>query len=338
MISDARVFIIAEAGVNHNGSIALAKKLVDAAAAAGADAVKFQTFRADRLISKEAPKAAYQKQTTDASETQYEMIKKLELDLEAHKELIRHCHHAGIQFLSTPFDLESIDLLLDLGMELFKIPSGEITNFPHLRKIGQLHKRVILSTGMADLAEIEAALHVLIDAGTAREQITVLHCTSEYPAPMDEVNLRAMVTIREALHIDVGYSDHTRGIEIPIAATALGAKVIEKHFTLDRNLPGPDHKASLEPAELHAMIAAIRNVEQALGDGIKRIAACEENNRLLIRKSIVAAMPIHRGEPFTEANLTVMRPGDGISPVAWDEIIGQVASKNFSVGEKIILP
>ncbi len=333
-----QVFIIAEAGVNHNGCLELAKQLIDAATAAGADAVKFQTFQADKLVSKDAPKASYQQQTTGSGETQYQMIKKLELDASAHRELIQHCQEAGILFLSTPFDLESIDLLLSLGMELFKIPSGEITNLPYLRKIGQLNQKVILSTGMADLAEVATALRVLTDAGTPQENITVLHCTTEYPAPLTDVNLRAMVAMRESLQIRVGYSDHTLGLEIPIAATALGARVIEKHFTLDRNLPGPDHRASLEPAELKAMVAAIRKVEQALGNGIKHLAPCEKDNRLLVRKSIVAATPIRWGEPFTENNLTVKRPGDGISPMEWDKLLGTLSPNNFSAGEKIVLP
>lgn len=337
MILNSRVFIIAEAGVNHNGNMDLAKKLVDAAAEAGADAVKFQTFQAEKLVSKDAPKAGYQQQTTGNDETQYQMIKRLELDAVAHQGLICHCRQSGILFLSTPFDFESLELLLNLGLDLIKIPSGEITNLPYLRKIGRLNKRIILSTGMSDLVEVEAALRVLVNAGTARDQITALHCTTEYPAPPAEVNLRAMVTMREKLHVEVGYSDHTRGIEIPIAATALGARVIEKHFTLDRDLPGPDHQASLDPAELGAMVKAIRNVELALGDGFKRIAPCEKGNRLIIRKSIVAAVPIKRGQPFTTDNLAVMRPGDGISPMRWDEVLGRIACKNFQEGERICL-
>lgn len=332
------VFIIAEAGVNHNGSLDLAKQLIDAAAAAGADAVKFQTFQADKLVSKEAPKAGYQQQTTGGGETQHQMLKRLELDPIAHRELMEHCQQAGILFLSTPFDLESVDLLRNLGMKLFKIPSGEITNLPYLRKVGRLSQKVILSTGMADFNEVENALDALIRAGTPKDKITVLHCTTEYPAPIAEVNLRAMVSMREKLQIQIGYSDHTQGIAIPIAATALGARVIEKHFTLDRTLPGPDHQASLEPDELKAMVAAIRAVEQALGEGVKQVSPCETGNRLLVRKSIVAAENIARGEIFTETNLTVKRPGDGLSPMLWDQVLGTAASKPYVAGEKIALP
>lgn len=332
------VFIIAEAGVNHNGSLDLAKQLIDAAAAAGADAVKFQTFQADKLVSKEAPKAGYQLQTTGGGETQHQMLKRLELDPIAHRELMEHCQQAGILFLSTPFDLESVDLLRNLGMKLFKIPSGEITNLPYLRKVGRLSQKVILSTGMADFNEVENALDALIRAGTPKDKITVLHCTTEYPAPIAEVNLRAMVSMREKLQIQIGYSDHTQGIAIPIAATALGARVIEKHFTLDRTLPGPDHQASLEPDELKAMVAAIRAVEQALGEGVKQVSPCETGNRLLVRKSIVAAENIARGEIFTETNLTVKRPGDGLSPMLWDQVLGTAASKPYVAWEKIALP
>lgn len=332
------VFIIAEAGVNHNGSLDLAKQLIDAAAAAGADAVKFQTFQADKLVSKEAPKAGYQLQTTGGGETQHQMLKRLELDPIAHRELMEHCQQAGILFLSTPFDLESVDLLRNLGMKLFKIPSGEITNLPYLRKVGRLSQKVILSTGMADFNEVENALDALIRAGTPKDKITVLHCTTEYPAPIAEVNLRAMVSMREKLQIQIGYSDHTQGIAIPIAATALGARVIEKHFTLDRTLPGPDHQASLEPDELKAMVAAIRAVEQALGEGVKQVSPCETGNRLLVRKSIVAAENIARGEIFTETNLTVKRPGDGLSPMLWDKVLGTAATKPYVAGEKIVLP
>ena len=330
-----KVFIIAEAGVNHNGSIEIAKKLIDVAAEAGADAVKFQTFKADKLVSKTAQKAEYQKQTTDASESQYAMIKKLELDEEAHHELIEHCRLRNIRFLSTPFDLESISLLDSLGMEIFKIPSGEITNLPYLRKIGSLNKQVVLSTGMADLAEVEDALNVLTGAGTPKEKITILHATTEYPCPLDEVNLRAMETIRSAFDVAVGYSDHTKGIEIPIAAAAMGASVIEKHFTLDRMMEGPDHKASLEPDELISMVRAIRNIEKALGDGIKRPTPSEAKNLSVARKSIVAAADIREGELFTETNLTVKRPGNGISPMRWDAVIGTPARKNYTQDELI---
>lgn len=329
------IFIIAEAGVNHNGSLEIAKALIDVAAQSGADAVKFQTFKADKLVSKTAQKASYQKQTTDADESQYAMIKKLELDEKAHHELIEYCAQKNILFLSTPFDHESIDLLADLGMEIFKIPSGEITNLPYLRHIGSLQKEVILSTGMATLDEIDAALHVLTTAGTAKERISVLHATTEYPCPMDEVNLRAMQTIRDTFDIRVGYSDHTRGIEVPIAAAAMGAGVIEKHFTLDREMEGPDHKASLEPDELIAMVHAIRNIEKALGDGIKRPSSSELKNIPIARKSIVASRAITKGERLSEENITIKRPGSGISPMRYDEIIGTVASKNYDEDEAI---
>lgn len=329
------IFIIAEAGVNHNGSLKIAKALIDVAAQSGADAVKFQTFKADKLVSKTAQKAAYQKQTTDADESQYAMIKKLELDERAHHELIDYCTQKNILFLSTPFDHESIDLLADLGIEIFKIPSGEITNLPYLRHIGSLKKEVILSTGMATLDEIDAALHVLTTAGTAKEHITVLHATTEYPCPMDEVNLRAMQTIQDTFDIRVGYSDHTRGIEIPIAAAAMGASVIEKHFTLDREMEGPDHKASLEPNELIAMVHAIRNIEKALGDGIKRPSPSELKNIPIARKSIVASRAITKGERLSEENITIKRPGSGISPMRYDEILGTVASKNYNEDETI---
>lgn len=322
-------FIIAEAGVNHNGSLELAKKLIDVAVVAGVDAVKFQTFRADRLVSKTAQKAEYQQQTTDALESQYNMIKKLELDEAMHHELIRYCRDKNILFLSTPFDHESIDLLDRMGMEIFKIPSGEITNLPYLRRIGSLSKQVILSSGMADLGEIEDALDVLISAGTAKANITVLHATTEYPCPMDEVNLRAMHTIAAAFGVRTGYSDHTNGIEVPVAAVAMGAVVIEKHFTLDRTMEGPDHKASLEPDELVAMVKAIRNIEKALGTGIKKPSPSEAKNMAVARKSIVASRPIHQGEVFSSDNITVKRPGSGISPMRWDEIVGAIASKDY---------
>lgn len=329
------IFIIAEAGVNHNGSLELAKKLIDAATDAGADAVKFQTFKADNLVSKSAQKAAYQKQTTDASESQYDMIKKLELNEAAHHELITYCKRKNILFLSTPFDHESIDLLNTLGMEIFKIPSGEITNLPYLRHIGSLGKKVILSTGMSDLGEIEDALDVLTSAGTEKKNITVLHATTEYPCPIEEVNLRSMNTIAAAFGVDAGYSDHTNGIEIPIAAAAMGASVIEKHFTLDRDMEGPDHKASLEPDELIAMVKAIRNIEKALGSGIKKPSFSEVKNMAVARKSIVASRPIQKGEILSIDNLTIKRPGNGINPMRWDEIIGTISSKNYLEDEMI---
>lgn len=330
-----RVFIIAEAGVNHNGSLDIAKKLIDAATDAGADAVKFQTFRAEKMTSKYAPKAEYQRKMTDAAESQVEMLKKLQFDRDAHMELLRHCGEKNIIFMSTPFDFESIALLNDLGLEIFKIPSGEITNLPYLRKIGDLKKKVILSTGMADMGEIEAALDILTKAGTLRDNITVLHSTTEYPASPDDVNLSAMLTMRNTFKVKVGYSDHTEGIEIPVAAAALGASVIEKHFTLDRNMPGPDHNASIEPLELKKMIRAVRNVEKALGDGIKKPSASEMKNIPIVRKSIVAAKNIRKGEVFTEGNITVKRPGTGISPMEWDRVLGAKSPRDFEEDELI---
>ena len=333
----SKVFIIAEAGVNHNGSTELAKKLIDSAVEAGADAVKFQTFKADKLLSKWAQKADYQKQTTSVDETQYEMIKKLELDQNEHRALINYCKDKGVMFLSTPFDHDSIDLLISFEMPIFKIPSGEITNLPYLRHIGRLDKEVILSTGMANLNEVQDALEVLIKAGTSKVKITVLHATTEYPCPIDEVNLRAMQTIQAAFGVKVGYSDHTQGIEVPIAAVAMGARVIEKHFTLDRTMEGPDHKASLEPDELKAMVQAIRHIEQAMGDGVKMPSMSEQKNIPIARKSILASRPILMGETFSDNNLIVKRPGNGISPMRWDEIVGRKATRNFSVDELIEL-
>jgi N,N'-diacetyllegionaminate synthase len=330
-----KVFIIAEAGVNHNGSLELAKKLINVAVEAGADAVKFQTFKADKLVSKRAQKADYQKQTTSVDETQYEMIKKLELNDNAHRILIRYCKDKKIMFLSTPFDHDSIDLLNSFQMPIFKIPSGEITNLPYLRHIGRLGKEVILSTGMANLDEVQDALEVLVKAGTSKEKITVLHATTEYPCPIDEVNLRAMQTIHAAFGVKVGYSDHTQGIEVPIAAVAMGATVIEKHFTLDRTMDGPDHKASLEPGELKAMVSGIRRVSRALGDGIKRPSKSEAKNMAIARKSIVALCTIKSGETFSTENLTIKRPGTGLSPMRWDEVIGQVAQKNYQSDDLI---
>lgn len=330
--------IIAEAGVNHNGEIALAKKLVDAAADAGADFVKFQTFSADRQVTRTARKADYQQRAAekDASdESQHAMLRRLELTLPMHEELIAHCAERGIGFLSTGFDIESVDLLLRLGLNRFKIPSGEITNLPYLRHIGAFGKPVILSTGMATLGEVEAAIDVLEAAGTARANITVLHCTTEYPTPMDEVNLRAMQTMHAAFGVAVGYSDHTLGIEVAIAAVAMGACMIEKHLTLDRLLPGPDHKASLEAQELAAMVSSIRNVEIALGDGIKRLTPSEAGNKAVARKSLVAACAIRAGELFTAANLVAKRPGSGVSPMRWDEVIGRRAPRDFAPDELI---
>ena len=327
--------IIAEAGVNHNGDLALAKRLVDIAAKAGADLVKFQTFSAGRLATQNAPKADYQTRTTDQAQSQLAMLRQLELSEAMHETLIAHCRARGIGFFSTGFDIPSLDFLASLGAERFKIPSGEITNLPYLRHVGAFGKPLIISTGMATLGEIEAALDAVEAAGTPRARITVLHCNTEYPTPMGDVNLRAMVTIREAFGVAVGYSDHTPGIEVPIAAVALGATVIEKHLTLDRNLPGPDHKASLEPDEFAAMVRAIRNIEQALGDGIKRPSPSEAKNKPIARKSLVAARPIQVGEPFTPENVTAKRPGTGISPMRWDEVMGRVAGRDFVADELI---
>ncbi|NOZ68971.1 MAG: N-acetylneuraminate synthase [Deferribacteres bacterium] len=324
-----KTFIIAEAGVNHNGDMETAMRLVDAAADSGADAVKFQTFKAENLASIHAPKAAYQTGTTAGDERQYEMLKKLELDACTFRELTAYSRKRGIVFLSAPFDLDSIDFLNELGLEIFKIPSGEITNLPYLKKVGSSGKKIIMSTGMADLGEIEDALDVLTDAGTPRNDITVLHCNTEYPTPFEDVNLSAMLSIREAFKVRVGYSDHTTGIEVPVAAVALGACVIEKHFTLDKNMPGPDHSASLEPHELKAMVRAVRNIEKALGDGIKKPTPSEGKNKAAARKSIVALKDIRKGEVFSEGIITAKRPGTGISPMEWERVIGRRAAKDF---------
>ena len=315
----------------------MAKQLIDAAAAAGADLVKFQTFNANRLVTRSAKKADYQAQTTDSTESQHTMLRRLTLTEPMHHELIAHCAACNIGFFSTGFDIESVDLLASLGQECFKIPSGEITNLPYLRHIGQLGKTVILSTGMATLGEIEAAIEVIEQAGTPRANLTVLQCTTEYPTPMTEVNLCAMQNIHTAFGVAVGYSDHTQGIEIAIAAVALGATVLEKHFTLDRNLPGPDHQASLEPAELKAMVTAVRNIEVALGDGIKRLTLSEARNKPTVRKSLVASRAIIAGEVFTSENVTTKRPGTGISPMRWDEFMGRAALRDFAEGELIEL-
>lgn len=333
-----RTLIIAEAGVNHNGDIDLAKQLIAEAAAAGADLVKFQTFVATSLVSESAPKADYQKKTTQSDENQLEMIRKLELSRNDHVVLIEECRSHGIGFFSTAFDFQSFDLLMELGcLEQIKIPSGELTNLPLLRYMSRMGKPLMLSTGMANLGEIEAAIEVVEAVGTPRHLITVLHCTTEYPTPMDEVNLRAIVSMKQAFGVNTGYSDHTPGIEVPIAAVALGATVIEKHFTLDRNLPGPDHKASLEPHELKAMIDGIRNIERALGDGIKRPSVSELKNRSIARKSLVAIRSIRAGETFTTDNVGAKRPGTGLSPMRWDEVIGRVATNDFAVDELITL-
>ena len=330
------VFIIAEAGVNHNGSIELAKKLIDAASDAKADAVKFQTFKTEKLVSRDAKKAAYQQNNMQGkNNSQYEMLKKLELDTQAHKELIAYAKSKNIMFLSTPFDLQSVALLDDLGLQIFKIPSGEITNLPYLRSIAKLNKRVILSTGMSTMQEVRDALHILTTNGTKKENITVLHANSMYPTPMEDVNLRAMLTIQNELDIAVGYSDHTLGIEVDIAAVAMGASVIEKHFTLDKTMEGPDHKASLEPSELKAMVNAIRNIEKALGSYEKKPSPSETPNIEAARKSIVAAQKIKKGEIFSDTNLTTKRPAKGLSPMKWDEMIGKTAQKNYQEDEPI---
>jgi N-acetylneuraminate synthase len=355
-----RVFIIAEAGVNHNGSIEMARKLIDVAAEAGADAVKFQTFKAESVTSRHAPKAEYQLQTTDAGESQLDMIRKLELSEAAHRELIAYANSAGIEFLSTPFDSGSLAFLLDeLNLSTIKIPSGEITNAPFLLEISRRAERVILSTGMSTLGEVEMALGVLAfgfsgqtvppSIGTFEEayrcameqnalhgRVTLLHCTTEYPAPFDEVNLRAMGTLQQAFGLPVGYSDHTPGIAIPVAAVAMGARMIEKHFTLDRNLPGPDHKASLEPDELKKMVQSIREVGLALGSPVKRPTAAELKNKLVARKSLVAACDIQAGEPFTPENLLAKRPDNGVSPIHYWEYLGRLADKDYCQDDRVM--
>ena len=331
----SNVYIIAEAGVNHNGDINLAKKLIDEAKKSGADAVKFQTFKAEKLVTKTAMKADYQNKNDKSSQSQYEMLKKLELSYDNFRELLQYCEVVGIDFLSSAFDLESIDFLDNLGMNLFKVPSGEITNLPYLKKIAQTGKQVIISTGMSTYGDIEAALEVLYENNA--EDVIVLHCNTEYPTPMGDVNLTAMKSIETAFNVKVGYSDHTIGIEIPVAAVALGACVIEKHFTLDKTMDGPDHKASLNPAELTDMVTAIRNVEMALGHGVKKLSNSEKNNLDIVRKSIVANEDIVEGDVFTEDNLTVKRPGTGLSPMEWENVIGKTATKSFAEDDVITL-
>ena len=330
------VLIIAEAGVNHNGSMELAKRLIDAAADAGVDYVKFQTFKAENLVTKEAKQAEYQQRNAQ-DDSQFAMLKKLELSQEQHYELIEYCKQRGVRFLSTAFDFESVDFLHSLNLCVWKIPSGEITNYPYSKKIAQYGEPVILSTGMSTNEDIDAAIKALCNNGLKREQITLLHCNTEYPTPMKDVNLRSMESMRERFRVKVGYSDHTPGIEVPIAAVALSADVIEKHFTLDKTLPGPDHKASLEPQELKAMVNAIRNIEQALGDGEKHVSESERKNMPIARKSIVAARDIKQGELLTEDNLTTKRPGSGISPMRWEEVIGTKAVRDFKTDEMIEL-
>jgi N,N'-diacetyllegionaminate synthase len=332
-----KVLIIAEAGVNHNGSLKIAKQLIDKAVEAGVDMIKFQTFKSEKLVSKSARQAEYQQRNIGKSESQYAMLKRLELSEYDHEKLIAYCQKRNIRFFSTAFDLDSIEYLHSLNLGLWKIPSGEIANYPYLKKIAQYHEPVILSTGMCETKDIEDALNLLTANGLAKEQITILHCNTEYPTPMQDVNLRAMLSIRNQFGVKVGYSDHTQGIEVPIAAVALGAAVIEKHFTLDKTMEGPDHKASLEPDELKAMVTAIRNIEQALGDGQKHVSASEAKNIEIARKSIVAACAIRKGETYTEQNLTVKRPGNGISPMRWEEVIGKTANRDYQEEEMIQL-
>jgi len=330
-----KTIIIAEAGVNHNGSLSMAMELVDVAAQAGADFVKFQTFSAEQLVTADARKADYQQAATGADETQFAMLKRLELSEADHRALDEHCRKRGIGFLSTGFDTTSLDFLISLGIPMVKIPSGEITNLPYLRHVASLGKSVILSTGMSTMDDVAAAIRVLESGGVPRAAITVLHCTTEYPAAMADVNLNAMVAMRQTLGVEVGYSDHTLGIEVAIAAVAMGAVLIEKHFTLDCSLPGPDHQASLEPDALVAMVQAIRNIEIALGDGNKRPQPAEEKNRLVARRSIVAARAIAAGEVFSDLNICAKRPGTGVSPMNWDRVVGSVAQRNYAVDELI---
>lgn len=333
----SHTIIIAEAGVNHNGSIGMARRMVEAAEKAGVDYIKFQTFKAANLVNRSAKQADYQKRNQGNDESQLEMLSRLELSFDNFRGLNEFCNNRGVKFLSTPFDLESIDFLAGLGMDYMKIPSGEITNLPYLRKISKIGIPVIMSTGMCTMHDIEEALDILYKGGVTTDKITLLHCNTEYPTPMADVNLRAMETLRSAFGTNIGYSDHTKGIEVPIAAVAMGATVIEKHFTLDRSLPGPDHVASLEPEELKAMVDAIRNIELAIGVHEKRISPSERKNLEIARKSIVASRDIKKGEVLSEANLTVKRPGNGISPMRWDEILGKRAIRNFQTDELIEL-
>lgn len=330
-----KVYIIAEAGDNHNGDFDTALKLVDAAAAAGADCVKFQTFVTEEIIAKSAKMAEYQKANTGVEESQFDMVKRLELSFDQFRQIKAYCEKKGIQFLSTPFDLPSVEFLTQLDVPFFKIPSGEVTNYPYLVKIAKTGKDIVMSTGMCQVQEIGEAIGVLEDNGCGK--ITLLHCNTEYPTPMEDVNLLAMEDMRKRFGKEVGYSDHTKGIEVPIAAAALGATVIEKHFTLDKNMPGPDHKASLEPDELQAMVAGIRSIEKALGDGIKRVSNSEQKNIEIARKSIVARKQIRKGEVLTQQNLAVKRPGNGISPMRWEEVLGTRAVKDFEEDEMIVL-
>lgn len=333
MTAQDNTFVIAEAGVNHNGSIDLALRLVEEARQAGADAVKFQTFRAERLVSRSAQKAQYQKRNTDGADTQFEMLERLELSDDDHRTLLAHCRMAGITFLSSPFDEESADLLDELGVEAFKIPSGELTNLALLRHLADKGRPLILSTGMATLAEVGEAVDVIVASGN--RQLSLLHCLTEYPAPFAEVNLRAMLTLKDAFGFPVGYSDHTPGLEIAIAAVALGASIIEKHFTLSRDLPGPDHRSSLEPSELAQMVEAIRNVEQALGDGVKSPAPCELKNIPIARKSVVAERDFAAGERLTRQNVAIKRPGDGIQPRDLEKVVGRTVAVDIKAGDVV---
>jgi len=332
-----KTLIIAEAGVNHNGDIALAKRMIDVAAEAGVDYVKFQTFKTEKCISKFAQKAEYQKNTTGADESQFDMVKKLELSYEQHYELIDYCNQKGVKFFSTAFDLESVDFLASLNLGVWKIPSGEITNFPLLKKIAGYNQHIIMSTGMSDISDIQDAIDVLTDCGTPIDKINLLHCNTEYPTPMEDVNLKSMEVLAEEFGVQVGFSDHTMGIEVPIAAVALGACIIEKHFTLDRLLEGPDQLASIEPDELKQMVLSIRNIEKAVGVKGKKVSNSEAKNKAIARKSIVATTTIKQGDTFTEGNLTVKRPGTGISPMKWESVIGQVAKRDFEQDELIEL-
>ncbi len=331
-----KTLIIAEAGVNHNGELNLAKQLVDVAVQAGVDYVKFQTFKADKLVNKSAKKASYQTNNTGNDDSQYKMLKKLELTEENHHILIDYCKEKGVKFLSTAFDFDSIEFLKD-KIDFYKIPSGEITNLPYLEKVAKLNLDIVMSTGMATMNEVKDALTILVDNGISKDKVTILHCNTEYPTPMEDVNLNAMLTIKKELGVKIGYSDHTLGIEVPIAAVALGATVIEKHFTLDKTMEGPDHKASLEPNELVAMVKGIRNIEKAMGNGVKIPSKSEQKNITIARKSIVAKSNIKKGEKFTEQNITVKRPGNGVSPMRWHEIIGTIATRDFKEDELIEL-
>ena len=330
--------IIAEAGVNHNGSIELAKQLVDKAVEAGVDYIKFQTFKASKLVTKAAKQAEYQqKNIGKEGDSQYQMLKKLELSPEDHEVLIAYCKEKGIKFFSTAFDFDSIEYLHSLDLGLWKVPSGEVTNYPFLKRVAAYNEKTILSTGMCEMSDVRAAVEALYKNGLSKENLILLHCNTEYPTPFEDVNLKAMDALRKEFGVEVGYSDHTKGIEVPIAAVALGATVIEKHFTLDKNMEGPDHKASLEPVELKAMVSAIRNIEQAIGTGVKTASASERKNIGVVRKSIVAACSIKKGDAFTEENLTVKRPGTGISPMRWEEVIGKKATKDYEEDELIAL-